>query len=99
MLSTCWFYIKLYLQCPLPEIAALANRQEAILKQLAQLKKQMTALREELKKSESNSEKLNIPSINSQVITIFIMIQYNCIVTNYKKNIYFLAYISSRYCN
>ncbi|XP_067013663.2 probable aminoacyl tRNA synthase complex-interacting multifunctional protein 2 isoform X2 [Anabrus simplex] len=36
-------------QAPLPEVAALESRQEAILEQLAELKKQMSALRAELK--------------------------------------------------
>ncbi|PSN39773.1 hypothetical protein C0J52_15321 [Blattella germanica] len=38
-----------FLKCPLPEMAALENRQEAILAQLADLKKQMAALRAQLK--------------------------------------------------
>ncbi|XP_046998909.1 probable aminoacyl tRNA synthase complex-interacting multifunctional protein 2 isoform X1 [Schistocerca americana] len=43
--------VKKLLKCPLPEVAALENRQEAILKQLNQLKEQMTALRKELRQS------------------------------------------------
>ncbi|XP_021921919.1 probable aminoacyl tRNA synthase complex-interacting multifunctional protein 2 isoform X2 [Zootermopsis nevadensis] len=38
-------------QCPLPEMTALENRQEAILAQLADLKNQITALRGQLKQS------------------------------------------------
>lgn len=41
--------VKKLLKCPLPEMTALENRQEAILAQLAGLKNQITALREQLK--------------------------------------------------
>lgn len=41
--------VKKLLKCPLPEMTALENRQEAILAQLAGLKNQITALRAQLK--------------------------------------------------
>lgn len=43
--------VKKLLKCPLPEMAELENRQEAILAQLADLKNQITSLRAQLKQS------------------------------------------------
>nr|CAD7579011.1 unnamed protein product [Timema californicum] len=62
--------VKKLLKMPLPEVMALETRQEAILDQLAQLKEQITGLREGLKQSipstPQRSRKLTITNIPAQ---------------------------------